>query len=813
MYRVYYYDNGIGRKSVRSELRREFSFPFSYFGSDQMGYRNMIFDVMILNMENQLCELAHERFGKPLEQCGVEETYHVLMVLTKRILEISEKNSGEKKVYYISSEFLTGRFLINTLINLGLYEKTEEILLKYGKRLLTIAEAEPEPSLGSGGLGRLSACFLDSIATLGYPAEGIGLNYHYGVFKQRFEDHLQVMEKDEWLQWESWENRTEVTFDVWFGRRKVTARMYDLNIAGYKSGVNKLKLFDIDRFDDSFVKDGISFDKEAIEKNLTMFVYPDDSDEAGRKLRLYQHYFMVSCAAQLIMREMKARKCDLRRMYDYAVIQINDTHPSLLIPELIRILTDDKALSFMEAVKVVTKTCAYTNHTIMAEALETWSIDYLSEVCPQLVPIIHRMDLIIKNRFQNPAVWIIDPERNVHMANMCVHFGFSVNGVAAIHTDILKNSLLKDLYGIYPERFNNKTNGISFRRWLLGCNPQLTAFICGKIGNSCRQDHLQLEKLLEYTEDEETLAELSRIKYEAKVRLALYILQKEGVELLPDGIFDLQIKRIHEYKRQQMHALYVIHKYLQIKKGIVPARPINFIFGGKAASAYVLAQDIIHLLLLLQELINGDPEVNPYLRLVMVTNYNVTYAEKLIPAAEISEQISLASREASGTGNMKLMLNGALTLGTMDGANVELSELAGIGNMYLFGSDASTVIGHYERDDYDPSHYYNENEDIRNALDFIVSPALMEIGHRENLERLYDEIRFRDRYMALMDLQSYIETKDRMISDYEDRNEWNRKSLINIAKAGYFSADRTIAEYNRDIWKLKSFKTYSEEGK
>lgn len=813
MYRVYYYDNGIGRKSVRSELRREFSFPFSYFGSDQMGYRNMIFDVMILNMENQLCELAHERFGKPLEQCGVEETYHVLMVLTKRILEISEKNSGEKKVYYISSEFLTGRFLINTLINLGLYEKTEEILLKYGKRLLTIAEAEPEPSLGSGGLGRLSACFLDSIATLGYPAEGIGLNYHYGVFKQRFEDHLQVMEKDEWLQWESWENRTEVTFDVWFGRRKVTARMYDLNIAGYKSGVNKLKLFDIDRFDDSFVKDGISFDKEAIEKNLTMFVYPDDSDEAGRKLRLYQHYFMVSCAAQLIMREMKARKCDLRRMFDYAVIQINDTHPSLLIPELIRILTDDKALSFMEAVKVVTRTCAYTNHTIMAEALETWSIDYLSEVCPQLVPIIHRMDLIIKNRFRNPAVWIIDQERNVHMANMCVHFGFSVNGVAAIHTDILKNSLLKDLYGIYPERFNNKTNGISFRRWLLGCNPQLTAFICGKIGNSCRQDHLQLEKLLEYSEDKETLAELSSIKYEAKVRLALYILQKEGVELLPDGIFDMQIKRIHEYKRQQMHALYVIYKYLQIKKGIVPARPINFIFGGKAASAYVLAQDIIHLLLLLQDLINGDPEVNPYLRLVMVTNYNVTYAEKLIPAAEISEQISLASREASGTGNMKLMLNGALTLGTMDGANVELSELAGIDNMYLFGSDANSVIGHYERDDYDPSCYYYENEDIRNAVDFIVSPELMEIGHRENLERLYDEIRFRDRYMALMDLQSYIETKDRMISDYEDRNEWNRKSLINIAKAGYFSADRTIAEYNRDIWKLKSFKTYSEEGK
>ncbi len=778
-----------------------------------MGYRNMIFDVMILNMESQLCELAHERFGKPLEKCGVEETYHVLMVLTKRILEISEKNSGEKKVYYVSAEFLTGRFLINTLINLGLYEKTEKILLKYGKRLLTIAEAEPEPSLGSGGLGRLSACFLDSIATLGYPAEGIGLNYHYGVFKQRFADHLQVMDKDEWLQWESWENRTEVTFDVWLGRRKVTARMYDVNIAGYKSGVNKLRLFDIDPFDDTFVKEGLSFDKEAIEKNLTLFVYPDDSDEAGRKLRLYQQYFMVSCAAQLIMREMKARKCDLRRMYDYAVIQINDTHPSLLIPELIRILTDEKALSFIEAVKVVTKTCAYTNHTIMAEALETWSIDYLSEVCPQLVPIIHRMDLIIKNRYPYPDVWIIDQERRVHMANMCVHFGFSVNGVASIHTDILKNSQLKQLYEIYPERFNNKTNGISFRRWLLGCNPELASFLCGKIGNAFKQDSMQLEKLLAFTDDEETLTALSGIKYDAKVRLSLYILQREGVELLPNGIFDLQVKRIHEYKRQQMNALYVIHKYLQIKRGLRPARPINFIFGGKAASAYVLAQDIIHLLLLLQDLINGDPDVNPYLRLVMVTNYNVTYAEKLIPAAEISEQISLASREASGTGNMKLMLNGALTLGTMDGANVELSELAGTENMYLFGSDASTVIGHYERGDYDPSIYYNKNEEIRNALDFIVSPALMEIGHRENLERLYDELRCRDRYMALMDLQSYIETKDRMIRDYEDRIEWNRKALINIAKAGYFSADRTISEYNRDIWKLKSFKTYSEEGK
>lgn len=773
----------------------------------------MIFDVMVLNMESQLVELAHERFGKPLEKCGVEETYHVLMVFTKRILEISEKNSGEKKVYYVSSEFLTGRFLTNTLINLGLYEKTEEILLKYGKNLKAAAEMEPEPALGSGGLGRLSACFLDSIATLGYPAEGIGLNYHYGLFRQSFSDHLQVMKKDEWMQWESWEDRTEVTFDVWFGKRKVTARMYEITIAGYKSGINKLRLFDLDQSDESLVHDGICFDKNAIEKNLTLFLYPDDSDEAGRKLRLYQHYFMASCAAQLILREMKVRKCDLRRMYDYAVIQINDTHPALIIPELIRILTDEKALSFMEAVKIVTRTCAYTNHTILAEALETWSIEYLSEVVPQLVPIIHRMDLIIKNRYTDPSVWLIDMEKRVHMANICVHFGFSVNGVAKIHTDILKQSQLSGFYSIYPERFNNKTNGISFRRWLLGCNPELTQWISGKIGNGFKHDPMEIEKLLAFTQDESALAELDKIKYNAKIKLALYILQREGIELLPHGIFDLQAKRIHEYKRQQMNALYVIFKYLEIKRGNIPQRPINFIFGGKAASAYVLAQDIIHLLLVLQDIINNDPEVSPYLRMVMVKNYNVTYAEKMIPAAEISEQISLASREASGTGNMKLMLNGALTLGTMDGANVELCELAGEENMYLFGTSANEVIRLYQCNGYDPSAYYNGDERIRNAVDFIVGPQTMRIGRRENLERLYNEIRYTDRYMALMDLSSYIDRKERMIADYEDRLMWNKKALTNIAKAGFFSADRTISEYNRDIWKLKSFKTYSEEGK
>lgn len=778
-----------------------------------MGYKNMIFDVMVLNMENQLMELAHERFGKPLEQCGDEETYHILMILIKRILEVSEKNSGEKKVYYVSAEFLTGRFMTNNLINLGIYEITEQILAGYGKKLRDIVEYEPEPSLGSGGLGRLSACFMDSIATLGYPAEGIGLNYHYGLFRQSFKDHLQQMGKDRWMQWESWAKPTEVSFDVCFGKKKVRSRMYEISIAGYKSGVNKLRLFDLESLDGSIVHDGIMFDKTAVDKNLTLFLYPDDSDEAGRKLRLYQQYFMVSNAAQLIMREMKARKCDLRRMYDYAVIQINDTHPSLIIPELIRILTDEKALSFMEAVKVVTRTCAYTNHTILAEALETWSIDELTEVVPQLVPIIHRMDLIIKNRHNDPSVWIIDMEKRVRMANMCVHFGFSVNGVAGVHTKILKSSQLRGLYEIYPEKFSNKTNGISFRRWLLGCNPELTDYICGKIGNGFKVDPTQMEKLLEFENDGQALSELEKIKVSAKEKLADYIKHKEGIELIPSGIYDLQIKRIHEYKRQQMNALYIIHKYLEIKKGVVPARPVNYIFGGKAASAYVLAQDIIHLLLVLQDIVNKDPEVNPYMRMVMVTNYNVTYAEKLIPAAEISEQISLASREASGTGNMKLMLNGTLTLATADGANVELCDLAGTENVYLFGLTAEEVIGRLERGDHDPSVYYNNDPDIREALDFIVGPQMTAIGHRNILERIYAEFRYTDRYMTLADLRAYIDTKDRMLADYEDRTQWNRKALHNIAGAGYFSSDRTIAEYNRDIWKLKSFKTYSEEGK
>ena len=773
----------------------------------------MIFDVMVMNMEKQLTELAHERFGKPLEKCGDEETYHILMLLVKRILAISEMNSGEKKVYYVSAEFLTGRFLLNTLINLGIYRRTEKLLAHYGKKLVNVIECEPEPSLGSGGLGRLSACFMDSIATLGYPAEGIGLNYHFGLFRQSFADHLQEMYPDKWMQWDSWEDLMEICFDVYFGKFKVRSRLYEISIAGYKSGINKLRLFDLESADGSIVHDGINFDKTDISKNLTLFVYPDDSDEDGKVLRLYQQYFLSSNAAQLILREMKARKCDLRRMYDYAVIQINDTHSSLIIPELIRILTDDKALSFMEAVKVVTQTCAYTNHTILAEALEMWSIDHLTEVVPQLVPIIHRLDLIIKSRYSDPSVWIIDTDRMVHMANLCVHFSFSVNGVAGIHTDILKNSQLSGFYKIYPERFSNKTNGISFRRWLFGCNSELSDWISDKIGNDYKFDPSLLEEMKVFADDKTALEELDHIKSRAKRKLAGYIQAREGVQLLPEGIYDLMVKRIHEYKRQQLAALYVIRKYLEIKRGILPARPINFIFGGKAASAYVLAQDIIHLLLVLQDVVNGDPDVNPYLRMVMVTNYNVTYAERLIPAAEISEQISLASREASGTGNMKLMLGGALTLGTEDGANVEIGELVGNDNIYLFGISAGEAIGHFEKKDYDPSVIYNSDERIREALDFIVGPQMSTIGHRENLERLYNEIRYNDRYMTLLDFAAYTETKDRMLRDYEDREAWNRKVLLNIAAAGYFSSDRTISEYNRDIWKLKSFKTYSEEGK
>ena len=778
-----------------------------------MGYKNMIFDVMILNMERQLVELAHERFGKPLEACSDEETYLVVMLLIKRILEVGEKNSGEKKVYYVSAEFLTGRFLKNMLISLGILKKTEEILQEYGKKLANVFEAEPEPALGCGGLGLLSACYMDSIATLGYPAVGIGLNYRYGLFRQSFEDRVQQMAPDRWMQWDSWEKPTEVTFDVHVGRKKLTARMYEISIAGYKSGINKLRLFDVDSVDGSIVHDGIRFDKEDIEKNLTLFLYPDDSDSAGKKLRLYQQYFLVSCAAQLILRDLKALKCDLRKMYDYTVIQINESHPALLIPELIRILTQDKALSFREAAEVVTRSCAYTNHTIMAEALDTWSLEELTETAPQLVPVIQRLDLMVREQYQDPSVWIIDEEGRAHMANLCVHFCFSVNGVSRSHTEILKNDRLRSFYQIYPEKFSNKTNGISFRRWLLGCNPELSEWICSKIGNGFKLDPSQLGKLSALTEDESALAELDRIKRNAKNKLAAFIKREEGAELIPEGIFDLQANRIHEYKRQQLAALYVIGKYLEIKRGEFPVRPVNFIFGGKAEPGYTMAEDILHLLLVLQDVINGDPGVTPFLRMVVVTNFNVTYAERLIPAAEISEQISLASRESSGTGNMKLLLNGALTLGTRDGANAEIGELAGEENVYFFGISPEEAIGHFSRRDYDPAFYYENSASVREAVDFIRGAQMMSLGQEERLNRLYEELRFRDRYMTLLDYDSYVEVKDRMLRDYEDRSAWNRKVLTGISCAGYFSADRAVAEYNRDIWKLKSFQTYSEEGK
>ena len=657
--------------------------------------------------------------------------------------------------------------------------------------------------MGNGGLGRLAACFLDSIATLGLPGEGIGLNYHYGLFKQVFKDGLQTAEKNEWIENRSWLKKTDITFDVYFGKKKVVSRLYDIDVVGYDNGVNKLRLFDIESLDESIVKKGIDFDKEEIEKNLTLFLYPDDSDEAGNLLRIYQQYFMVSNAAQLILREMKEKKYDLRRMYEHAVIQINDTHPTMVIPELIRILVDDKAFTIDEAIEVVSKTCAYTNHTILAEALEKWPLEYLEKVVPQLVPIIKELDKKVREKYDDPKVQIIDEDDRVHMAHIDIHYGFSVNGVAAIHTDILKNTELNAFYKIYPEKFNNKTNGITFRRWLLSCNRDLAGLLSRTIGDGYKKDADKLEKLLEFADDQSVLDSLAEIKEIKKKELAAYVKETEGVTLNPDSIFDIQIKRLHEYKRQQMNALYIIHKYLEIKRGKKPSTPLTFIFGAKAAPAYIIAQDIIHLILVLQEIVNNDPEVSPYMTILMVENYNVSYAEKLIPACDVSEQISLASKEASGTGNMKFMLNGAVTLGTSDGANVEIHELVGDDNIYIFGEKSETVIAHYAAADYKSKKYYDKSPVIKEAVDFIVGKEALKVGHKENLERLYKEILNKDWFMTLLDLEDYIETKDRVFKDYEDRQKWKKMMLVNIAKAGFFSSDRTIEEYNRDIWKLK----------
>ena len=759
-------------------------------------------EILEERLEQEMSALAKEMYGKTIEETTDKELYYVLLNLTKGMMHATIPTDGKKKVYYISAEFLIGKLLSNNLINLGVYEKVENILKEKGRELSRIEEAEPEPSLGNGGLGRLAACFLDPIATLGLPGEGIGLNYHFGLFKQVFRDRLQTAEKDEWLEKQSWLTKTDTSFDVYFGKQKVTSRLYDIDVIGYDSGVNKLRLFDLETVDEDLVKKGIQFDKEDVEKNLTLFLYPDDSDEAGNLLRIYQQYFMVSNAAQLILKEMREKHYDLRKLNEHAVIQINDTHPSMIIPELIRILVEDKAFTMDEAIDVVSKTCAYTNHTILAEALEKWPYAYLQKVVPQLIPIIDELDKRVKAKYKDPKVQIIDKDKRVHMAHMDIHYGFSVNGVAAIHTQILEDTELHHFYEIYPEKFNNKTNGITFRRWLLSCNRELAALIEETIGSGFKKDADELEKLLEYGSDADFLNRMEAIKKEKKQALAAFIKEKEGVDIDPGSVFDIQAKRLHEYKRQQMNALYIIHKYLEIKKGKKPSTPVTYIFGAKAAPAYIIAQDIIHLLLVLQDIVNNDPEANKYMKIVMVENYNVSYAEKLIPACDISEQISLASKEASGTGNMKFMLNGAVTLGTADGANVEIHDLVGDDNIYIFGRDSETVIDHYEKADYVSKDYYEKSPVIKEAVDFIIGKQAMKSGHKENLERLYKELLNKDWFMTLLDLEDYIAVKDKMLEDYRDREKWKKMMLVNIAKAGFFSSDRTIREYNRDIWKL-----------
>ena len=745
--------------------------------------------------------LVSEKLGKAISESSNQEIYQALMAVVQDMAEQKESNAGKKKVYYVSAEFLIGKLLSNNMINLGIYEDVRKILAANGKDICEIEEIEAEPSLGNGGLGRLAACFLDSIATLGYNGAGIGLNYHLGLFQQKFADHMQKETKNPWMDRSGWLKRTDVGFPVSFGNMTLQSVMYEILVTGYGNRTNKLQLFDIDSVDESIVQDGISFDKKEIAKNLTLFLYPDDSDEDGRKLRIYQQYFMVSNGAQLILKECEARGCNLYDLPDYAVIQINDTHPTMIIPELIRLLIA-RGLSVDDAIDVVSRTCAYTNHTILAEALEKWPLHYLQEIVPQLVPIIEILDDKVRRKYADESVAVIDRNDVVHMAHIDIHYGFSVNGVAALHTEILKETELHNFYQLYPEKFNNKTNGITFRRWLLHCNPLLADQITEWIGDGYKKDATELKKLEKFAEDEESLQNLLQIKKENKHQLAEYLRRTQGIELNEDSVFDIQIKRLHEYKRQQMNALYVIYKYLEIKSGKLPKTPITVIFGAKAAPAYVIAKDIIHLILCLQELINQDPEVSPYLNVVMVENYNVTLAEKLIPACDISEQISLASKEASGTGNMKFMLNGAVTLGTEDGANVEIHQFVGDDNIYIFGAKSDEVIAHYEKSDYRPSDYYTKNPMIQKAVEFITGPQMMEIGKKENLERLSNELKKKDWFMTFLDLEDYIRTKERALEDYTDRKTWAKKMLTNISNAGFFSSDRTIREYNRDIWKL-----------
>lgn len=752
-------------------------------------------------MQTKLTNILQAQFNKTIEDCTNEELYTGLLTLVKELSNDRKPTSTPRKLYYISAEFLIGKLLSNNLINLGIYDEIKTLLADNGKNLSDIEEIELEPSLGNGGLGRLAACFLDSIATLNLSGDGVGLNYHFGLFKQKFENHLQKEEKNPWITDKSWLNDTNIGFDVEFNGFTVHSKLYDIDVLGYQKGLNKLHLFDIDTIDETIVNDGISFDQKDIRKNLTLFLYPDDSTKEGQMLRIYQQYFMVSNAAQLILMEEKAKGHDLHELYKYVCIQINDTHPSMVIPELINRLVLE-GIDLHEAIDIVSKTCAYTNHTILAEALEKWHLEDLKQVVPQLIPTIQELNAIAKSRSDNKAVQIIDEHNLVHMAHMDIHFGYSINGVASLHTEILKNSELKAFYELYPEKFNNKTNGITFRRWLLHCNHELSQYITSLIGDEYKTDATKLKDLLKFVDDETVLNKLLTIKQNRKQDLCNYLNKTMHLTLNPNSIFDIQIKRLHEYKRQQMNLLYIIQLLQKIRSGYVPSTPITFIFGAKAAPAYIIAKDIIHAILCLQDIIAKDPVASKYIQVVMVENYNVTNAEKLIPACDFSEQISLASKEASGTGNMKFMLNGAITIGTEDGANVEIHELVGDDNIYIFGESSDDVIAHYNNNDYDAGKYYNNDEIIKNAVDFLISEEMTSIGQTENLHRLHHELISKDWFMSLLDLKAYIQTKDQAYSDYEDRLAWAKKSLINIANAGYFSSDRTIAEYNNDIWHL-----------
>ena len=731
-----------------------------------------------------------------------EEVYYALLELVKDKAEKKVSNKGKKKLYYISAEFLIGKLLSNNLINLGIYDEVKETLEKNGKSLAEIEEIELEPSLGNGGLGRLAACFIDSIATLGLNGDGVGLNYHYGLFKQVFENNLQKETPNPWITKESWLTKTDITYPVSFGGFTVQSRLYDIDVVGYNNRTTKLHLFDIESVDESIVGDTIDFDKDDIKKNLTLFLYPDDSDDKGRLLRVYQQYFMVSNAARLILAEAEAKGSNLHDLADYAAVQINDTHPSMVIPELIRLL-QEKGILMDEAIEIVSKVCAYTNHTILAEALEKWPISFLEKAVPQLMPIIRELDNKVRAKVADESTYIIK-DGLVHMAHMDIHFGYSVNGVAYLHTEILKNTELNNFYKLYPEKFNNKTNGITFRRWLMSCNPELSAYITELIGDGWKKDANELEKLGNFINDDTVLIKLVDIKNAKKTELASYLKKTQNLDVPDNSIFDIQVKRLHEYKRQQLNVLYIIRKYFEIKAGKKPSTPITCFFGAKAAPAYIIAKDIIHAILCLQQIINNDPEVSPYLKVFMVENYNVTLAEKLFPAANISEQISLASKEASGTGNMKFMLNGAITLGTSDGANVEIAELVGDENIYVFGEDSQTVIDRYERGDYCSKDYYDKDADLKKAVDFLVSDEMMNVGSKENLERLYNELLNKDWFMTFPDFEDYCKTKEKAYADYEDKKAWAKKMLVNISKAGFFSSDRTIKQYNDEIWHLEA---------